>query len=82
MCCWDELTEPVQDFIIGIIYAIGGIISLVSFIVFITKGIPTIILNNTEDIIGIYNAWLGLVFTIIGLIIIGITCLCKRYKCC
>ena len=80
MCCWDDLTEPSQDLIIGSLYFIGGIMSLVSFIEFITSGIPTIIQNNTEDVIGIYNAWLGLIFTVIGLIIIGITWLCNRRR--
>lgn len=78
MCCWDDLNEPTQDFIVCIIYVIGSIMSLVSFIVFIAEGIPTIIRNDTENPIGIYNAWLGLVFIVIGLIIIGITYLCRR----
>lgn len=78
MCCLDELNEPAQDFIVCIIYFAGSITSIVLFIVFIAIGIPIIIQNNTEDIIGIYNAWLGLVFTVIGLIIIGITYLCRR----
>jgi len=51
---------------------VGGIMSIVSFMVFVLSGIPTIIENKVEPV-ELYRAWLSLGFFILGLIIIGLS---------
>lgn len=61
-------------------YASGICMVGISFLVFITIGLPTIIQNNGEFII-IYQSWLSLAFIIIGLLILAMTyLLCHRNR--
>lgn len=62
----------------------GCLMSLISLIVFLAIGLPTII-KNDSDFNTIYSAWINFIILIIGIIITIIACCClknpKKYAC-